>query len=175
MAKSGINIEVQGMNKLFKRLNKLADKELQQEVELWLEGSGMQFLEEVQLMIKSMQVVDTRRLLNSFNKGAQGGVWTKSVGGLRLTVGTNVDYARYVNDGHWTDSKSAGRPYRFVPGTWSGGKFTYIPGHSEGMILALQYIDGKPYFDNAVTAFRKIFAASFETRVRDWTKRVGKG
>lgn len=171
VAKNNIRIEIEGMDKFLKKLERKAGDEFKREVSLWLEGSGMQFLEEVQRMIKSMQVVDTRRLLNSFDKAGQGNVWEKSFDGLSLTIGTNVEYARYVNDGHWTDDPSRGRASRFIPGTWSGGKFTYIPGARTGMVLKLQYIQGRPYFDNAVKVFGAIFARSFEQKLKNWANR----
>ncbi|EEM68486.1 hypothetical protein bthur0009_54820 [Bacillus thuringiensis serovar andalousiensis BGSC 4AW1] len=66
---------------------------LDQNVALWLEASGFQFLEEVQNQIISLAVVDTRRLLNSFTKSDSNNIWRSSDGGLVLEVGTNVEYA----------------------------------------------------------------------------------
>lgn len=164
----GFRIDIEGLDDFMKKVEK-ASPELQKEVEHWVEGSGMQFLEEVQRMIIQMQVVDTRRLLNSFDKGKEGSVWEKSYDGLQLTVGTNVEYARYVHDGHWTDS--SGRASRFVPGVWSGNKFTYSPGADTGMVLKLQYIEGRPFFDNAVKVFSAMFGRSYENKLREWVNK----
>lgn len=166
---SKIHIKVEGMDEFMKRMER-ADKGLKSEVSNWLEASGMQFLEEVQKMIISMQVIDTRRLLNSFDKGGPGNVWNKSFDGLMLTIGTNVEYAKYVNDGHWTDSKR--RPSRFVPGYWSGDKFKYVPGAKTGMVLKLQFIAARPYFDNAKKTFQAIFARSFESKLQGWVDKI---
>ena len=46
-----------------------------------------------------------RLLLNSFHKGSSGTVWELSDNGLTLEVGTNVEYASYANDAHWTCKK----------------------------------------------------------------------
>lgn len=172
MSKTNISVNTEDFEKFAKRLEQVVDKDLQREVKLWLEGSGFQFLEEVQRMIKTMQVVDTRRLLNSFTRGGDGTIWRLSSNGLSLEVGTNVNYARYVNDGHWTDDPSRGRASRFVPGVWQGNSFRYIKGHNEGMVLKLQYIEGRPYFDNAVTVFRAIFERSMGTKLNEWVRRL---
>lgn len=168
MAKNNITVEIEGLQEFLRKVEK-AKTDIKPEVETWLDGSGMQFLEEVQRMIRAMQVVDTRRLLNSFDKGGEGNIWRKTSGGLTLEIGTNVEYARYVNDGHWTDGKR--RKSRFIPGKWSGDKFKYIPGHNEGMVLKLQYIKGRPYFDNARKVFEAIFAESFGKKLDEWVGR----
>lgn len=167
--KNSIHIKIEGMDAFMKRMEK-ASSGLKREVSDWLEASGMQFLEEVQRMIISMGVVDTRRLLNSFDKGADGNVWRKSFDGLTLTIGTNVEYARYVNDGHWTDRK--GRPSRFVPGYWSGDKFRYVPGAKTGMVLKLQFVAPRPYFDNAKKTFQAIFQRSFDSKLQKWVDKI---
>lgn len=85
-------ITTRGFREFSAKLNRMANG-LDQNVALWLEASGFQFLEEVQNQIISLAVVDTRRLLNSFDKGGDGNVWRSSDGGLVLEVGTNVHYA----------------------------------------------------------------------------------
>lgn len=166
-----MRIEIKGLDEFMRKVER-ASPELNREVQLWLEASGHQFLEEVQRMIIAMRVVDTRRLLNSFDKGSDGNIWEKSASGLTLTVGTNVKYARYVNDGHWTDDPSKGRASRFVPGVWSGNTFRYQPGAKTGMVLRLKYIEGRPYFDNAVKVFRGMFQSSFDNKLKDWVARL---
>lgn len=171
MAGNNIDIKIEGLDEFLHKVQTKAGSQFRSEVTTWLDGSGMQFLSEVQRMIKSMQVVDTRRLLNSFDRGGSGGIWRKVSGGLALEIGTNVEYARYVHDGHWTDDRGKGRASRFIPGKWSGGRFTYQPGASTGMVVKLQYIKGRPYFDNAVNVFRAIFARSFANNLDNWVKR----
>lgn len=170
MAKLKINTK--DLDRFMSKLSKQADKDLQKEVALWLEASGFQFLEEVHRMIISMQVVDTRRLLNSFTKGGEGNIWTISSGGLSLKVGTNVDYAVYVNDGHWTNPK--GVKSRFVPGYFKNGKFEYDPKSDTGMVLKQQWIEGQPYWDNALIIFEKMFQESFKKKLVQWSKQLGR-
>ena len=166
-----VTIDTRELDKFMKKLEKVASKDLQKEVIIWLDGSGFQFLEEVQLMIVSMQVVDTRRMLSSFTKGKEGNVWQIGSGGLSLTIGTNVDYARYVNDGHWTNPK--GVQTRFIPGTFKNGKFEYDPSADTGMVLKQQFIEAQPYWDNALVIFEKMFQASFKKKLVSWSKQLG--
>jgi hypothetical protein len=144
-----------------------------------LEAEGMSLLDLVQQKIIALQAVDYRRLLNSFDKGSQGNVWELSNGGLTLTVGTNVKYAQAVNDGHWTVKNKfsriiGGRKARWVPGVWSGNRFIYRPGADEGMLLKEKFIQGKPYWDQALNMFEAIFNQEveewFKNRVHDWER-----
>jgi hypothetical protein len=59
-------------------------------------------------------------------------------------VGTNVEYAQYVNDGF---QQEAGR---FVPGEWRSGTFHYIPGHDSGMVLTGQIVPGAKMFEKTM-------------------------
>lgn len=95
--------------------------------------------------------VDTRLMYSSFSKGSGYGIYNLDMGGLTLTVGTHVKYAKWVNDGHRQ------QPGRFVPGVWSGGRFTYIPGAKTGMVLKASFVEGSHFFDNAVQALEKMF------------------
>lgn len=46
-----------------------------------------------------------------------------------ITVGTSLEYARYVEEGFTQ------RPGQFVPGYWDDEKFVYVPGYPAGMVL----------------------------------------
>lgn len=166
---ANVKIEIEGLDEFMKKLSKKGDTEFKREVATWLDASGFQLLEEIQRMIIAMQVVDTRRLLNSFTKGKDGNVWTISNGGLTLEIGTNVEYAKFVNDGHWANPRGVDK--RFVPGKWENGKFTYIRGHKSGMVLKQQWIEGRPYWDNALVIFEKMFEQSFKNKLRDWVSK----
>ena len=108
-----------------------------------LDDAGEEFLDLVQDGIMKAGNVDTRTLLSSFSKGSGYGVYELDVGGLVLTVGTNVEYAEYVNDGH---RQKVGR---FIPGFWQGSHFIYNPGASTGMVLKASFVEGSHFFDNA--------------------------
>ena len=111
-----VNVDVSEFRAFFQKMGKAASGDFKREMELFLEGLGNEFLRILQDEIVRRKVMDTRQLLASFEKGEQGNVWELSDGDLTLEVGTNVDYASYVNDGHWTNPK--GVQYRFVPGYW---------------------------------------------------------
>ena len=70
------------------------------DLETYKDAMGYTFLAEVRTEILRQQLVDTRLLVNSFQKGGLSNVWNTV--GTALEVGTNVEYAQYVNDGHWT-------------------------------------------------------------------------
>jgi hypothetical protein len=158
-----IRIDSSSLKRFLKALD---GHDLGKEVPRWLEANGFQFLEEVQREIIRLGVVDTRRLLGSFTKGGGENIWQISNGGLTLLVGTNVKYAQYVNDGHKQHK-------RWVPGYWQGDKFTYSPGSNTGMLLHEKRVEGKPYWDNGVIIFERMFEESFRRKLEEWTNRLG--
>lgn len=166
MAKGTKYVKVQGLNELMRKFNHLAGPATKQQIQLFLEKCGMDFLDVVQDQIIAMQVVDTRLLLNSFQPGNGNGIWEIEDGGMTLVVGTNVNYARAVNDGHWTTPK--GVKQRWVPGTWKGDTFEYNPGAKTGMLLKRKFVKEQPYWDNAVNIYEKMFGQQFQTLVNHW-------
>jgi hypothetical protein len=110
--------------------------------------------------------MDTRLLLASFHEGADGNVWEISDAGLTLEVGTNVSYAAYVNDGHWTNPK--GVETRFVPGRWEGDRFIYQPGAKSGMVLKQHWVEGKHYWESAVRIFERMFPNLLDAKLQNW-------
>lgn len=143
------NIRLRGFDEFIRALGDMGD-EAKQDFKDFLDLEGFQFLDAVQDKIIAMEVVDTRRLLNSFDQGSTDGMWSFTNGGLTLSVGTNVEYAAAVNDGHK-------QKRRWVPGVWNNGKFEYRPGADTGMMLTEKFIPGRPYWDNAVQSFERIF------------------
>lgn len=153
---------------------KLGKRGLTKEVNLWLDAMAFQFLEEVQREIIRTESVDTRRLLNSFQKGGEENVWIRNQVGLTFEVGSNLEYAEYVNDGHMTvrDRYSFklkdGRKARWVPGTWSGGRFKYDRNSKDGMLLKEKWVEGTHFYDNAVKIFEKMVERSLERKLDKW-------
>ena len=114
-----VNVDVSEFRAFFQKMGKAASGDFKREMELFLEGLGNEFLRILQDEIVRRKVMDTRQLLASFEKGEQGNVWELSDGDLTLEVGTNVDYASYVNDGHWTNPKGVQyRLSRLLAGRW---------------------------------------------------------
>lgn len=128
-----------------------------------LQDEGEDFLNLVQDAIMSAGNVDTRLLLSSFTKGSGNGIWVLDMGGLTLQIGTNVEYARWVNDGH------SQRPGRFVPGYFDGnGTFRYSPGAGTGMVLKASHVAGSHFFEKACSAFSGYWEATVGAAFEAW-------
>lgn len=160
----------------FQRVGEAARGGFREELESFLESIGEQFLQIVQDEIIRREVTDSRLLLNSFSRGKEGNVWTISEGGMVLEVGTNVEYAAYVNNGHWTIDPTKGKHFllrngemaRFVPGKWDGERFIYDPDAETGMVLKQQKIKEQPYFDSAFTILEEMFPEMAEQKLEEW-------
>lgn len=150
-------------------MERAARGDFRKEFELFLEGLGNEFLRILQDEIVRRKVMDSRRLLASFEKGGDGNVWSIEEGGLVLEVGTSVEYAGYVNDGHWTNTKGVER--RFVPGYWQGDRFIYDPAAKGGMMLKQHWVEGKHYWESALRILDRIYPELLEAKAQDWIDR----
>ena len=83
-----------------------------------------------------------------------------------LEVGTSVEYAGYVNDGHWTNTKGVER--RFVPGYWEGDRFIYDPAAKGGMMLKQHWVEGKHYWESALRILDRIYPELLEAKLQEW-------
>lgn len=113
-----------------------------------LEEIAEEFLKLVQDSIISKGNVDFGKLLASFNKGGPGNIF--QIGDLQVTVGTNVEYAKWVNKGHGQ------QPGRFVPGVWAGGHFRYQAGARTGIVLKASFVKGSGFFDVAENGAQRL-------------------
>lgn len=146
------------------------------ELEQWLDAIGVEFLNEVREQIISRRVIRTSYLLHTFEKGAADNVWEADFGALRLEVGTVLEYALWVNNGHRTFDPEKTRHFtlangelaRFVPGYWKGDEFIYDKSAKGGMVLKFHWVEGKHYFDAAIRAFAPQFEKSFEKKLEEW-------
>ncbi|CUB44684.1 MULTISPECIES: HK97 gp10 family phage protein [Bacillus] len=162
-------MRIKGLDQFVQALHQATHGGLRQEYEIWLEGMGYQFLDIVQDEVIQTQTVDTRRLLNSFHKGDQENIFSMTAGKLKLDVGTNLDYASYVNDGHFTIDPSKNQDRRWVPGRWKGDRFEYDPAEkNSGMLLKFKWVDGSGYWDNAMAIFEMMFERSLERKLQQW-------
>lgn len=161
-----VEFNVSEFRKFFQNMEKVTQSGLRKELEALLEGAGNDFLRVLQDEILRRKVIDTRLLLSSFEKGSEGNVWKLSEGGLTLEVGTNVSYASYVNDGHWTNTKGVAR--RFVPGYWQGDRFIYDPTAKGGMLLKQHWVEGRHYFESALRIYEKLWKAEAEAKMQEW-------
>ena len=158
--------DLKNYSAFFSRLRKAARGDFKQEMTKFLEGMGAEFLRVLEDEIIRRKVIDSRLLLASFHKDGEGNVWETGDGGLTLEVGTNIEYAAYVNDGHWTNPK--GVEVRFVPGRWEGDRFVYEPGAKTGMVLKQHWVEGSHYWESALRIIEKIFPELIEKRLQAW-------
>ena len=160
-----INIDVSEMRQFFEQMGRV-QADFKQEMQLWVEALGSDFLKIVQDEIKRRNVKDSRLLLNSFEKGSDGNVWSLTDGGLTLEVGTNVKYAEWVENGHRQ------QPGRFIPGHWDGegeeARFIYTPGADEGMVLKQQWVNGKHYFESACRIIEAMMPGYLDAKLNQW-------
>lgn len=150
----------------FDRVERAAKGDFRKALETFLDGIGMEFLRIVQDEIIRRKVLDSRLLLASFEKGAEGNVWRLQEGGLVLEVGTNLSYAAFVNDEHWTNTKGVER--RWVPGYWNGDRFIYDPAAETGMLLKQHWVEGTHYFDSALRILDQMLPGFLDKKLQEW-------
>ena len=171
-----LNFDFSSVTKFADKLQRLKNVDIKAEAAQWLDALGLELLRIVEDEIIRRQVVDSRDLLHSFSKGDQANVWEITDGGLTLKVGTRLEYAKFVNDGHRTIDPSKGNYFylpsgemaRFVPGVWHGVHFEYIPGAKTGMVLKQQWIDAQPYWTSALMIFEKMFPDLVGAKFKQW-------
>jgi hypothetical protein len=161
-----VSIETTDIKKFVDQLGTAARGDFRKELAVFIEGVGMEFLKVVQDEIIRKQTVDTRLLLNSFQKSEDGNLFTLNEGNLTVEVGTNVEYASYVNAGHWLNPK--GVQTRFVPGHWSGDRFIYEPGAKTGMLLKQKWVEGSHYWDDAIRIMEEMLPGLMEAKIQQW-------
>lgn len=162
-----VTVDVSDLRAFNDKLRKAAGGDFKKELINFLDGVGFEMLRIIEDEIIRLEAVDTRQLLNSFHKGDKNNIYELDEGDLKLTIGTNVEYAAFVNDGHWANPQ--GIESRFVPGYWtSDGKFRYQKGASTGMVLKQQYIEGKHYIEHSVDIMEKMFPRLVEAKLKQW-------
>lgn len=161
-------MKIKGLDQFIHSLNRASRGGLQRKYEQWLEAMGYEFIDLVQDEIIRTKTVDTRRLLNSFQRGDQDNIFSMTSGSLKLDVGTNLEYASYVNDGHFTIDPAKNQDRRWVPGRWKDERFEYDPAAKTGMLLKFQWVDGSGFWDNAMAIFELMFERSLERKLQQW-------
>lgn len=166
MANTGVRVDFGDFEEFFKLLRRVAGGDFKEELQKFLEGLGYEFLRILEDEIISRKVVDTRLLLASFHKGDKNNVWEMNENRVSLEVGTNVKYAQYVNDGHWTNPK--GTAVRFVPGRWQGDRFIYEKGASTGMVLKQKWVEGSHYWEASLRILERIYPDLLAEKLEEW-------
>ena len=167
MAGRYVSIDTTELRRFIERLNQAGrGKEFEKELSRFLDAIAVEFLSYVQDFIIQAGSVDTRLLLNSFQKSGEGNVFIAQEGGLQIEVGTNVEYASFVNDGHWLNPR--GVDMRWVPGEWQGERFIYQPGAKTGMLLKQKWIEGSHYFADAIRLMERMAPQFMERKMEQW-------
>lgn len=167
MAKRYVRIETPEFREFVNKLGQAGNGQVfKKELQTFMEGIADEFLRIVQDEIIRTKTMDTRLLLNSFQKSGDGNVYILSDGGMTIEVGTNVGYASFVNDGHWTNPK--GVKIRWIPGHWSGDRFVYDPGAKTGMLLKQKWVEGTHYFDSAIRLMEQMIPKVLEAKMQQW-------
>lgn len=164
-----IDIDMSEFKAFFGSMEKAAKGDFRKELDLFLEGLGNEFLRIVQDEIIRRKVMDTRLLLASFEKDTEGNIWRIEDDGLTLEVGSSVDYAKFVEDGHWKNPKGVKK--RFVPGYWQGDRFVYDPEAKTGMVLKQDWVEGKHYFESALRILNRIYPEMLDRKMQEWLDR----
>ena len=157
-----VTFDVSQLKQFADKLEAAGKGDFKQELILWVDAIGNEFLNMVVDQVISRGATDTRNLLSSFMKGGAGNVWQSSDGGLTLEVGTDVEYAKWVNDGHKQ------QPGRFIPGSWNGDRFIYQPGAKTGMVLKAQWVEGKHYWEAAIRTMEAMMPNYIDAKLNQW-------
>lgn len=164
----------------FERMGRAARGDFRKEMEEFLEGIGFEFLRIVEdEFIKRHKNTGEGLLVASFRKGGKGNVWKLEDNGLTLEVGTNVEYASYVNYGHRTfDPEKTnhfklpnGELARFVPGHWEGNRFVFDKNADSGMVLKLHFVEGIHFWEPSIEAIKHIYQKALERKLQEWIDR----
>ncbi len=171
-----VTIDISEFEEFFSKLGS-AGKDFKNDLALFLEATGEQFLTILQDEIIRKGHVDTRLLLQSFTKGDDENIFVLHKENLTLEIGTNLEYAYYVNNGHNTvTANSPGAFYigkskkvaRWVPGNWNGKDFEYDPSSNDGMILTQKFVPGTKFWESGIKILEEMLPEYMEAFMEDW-------
>lgn len=157
-----VTFDVSQLKAFADKMESAGKGDFKKELALWVDAIGNEFLDMVVQEIISRKATDSRNLLASFSKGGNGNVWSSGDGGLTIEVGTDVEYAKWVNDGHKQ------QPGRFIPGVWNGDRFIYQPGAKTGMVLKAQWVEGKHYWEAAIRTMENMMPKLIDAKLEQW-------
>jgi hypothetical protein len=136
---------------------KAVQKEYDAFIRKFLLEMGMRTLAQT----KKLTPVDTGRLRNTWELSAV----YRDGDELYVVIFNPVEYASFVEDGHMQRN-------RFVPGSFLGGKFEYIPGYPMGMVLSNKWIPGYHMARIAITKIEQEIPKRFERAFRNFVTRL---
>ena len=126
MADSDVGFSIEGWDEFVERFSAMVDK-WEDKKKILLERMGNIYHSEIIPHVP----VDTSRLVDSI------AVFGEGISQDYIEVGTNVEYALYVNDGHVQHK-------RFLPAERLsvGGRAKYLKEGSKGIMLSERYVKG---------------------------------
>lgn len=163
MARDGFNVN--GLKEWQKALAQMGGPELDELKSRILRTAGLRTLE----YVDDLTPVRSGRLKGSMSMGDKDNVFQVKVNRQvsEVLVGTNVSYAKYVNDGF---QQKAGQ---FVPGYWDArGNFQYDRNADSGMVLTGKIVPGAHMFDKALDNLDDDLPAIVEYEFRRMYRRV---
>jgi hypothetical protein len=140
-------VSVHDFDGLAKKFKKLSDEGVNQILKNIAEAVGETLLNLVIDEIDKQDLIDTGVMWNSFTRGENNNIWEWDIdrNSITIEVGSNLPYARHLNDGY-TIHKA-----HFVPGYWAtNGTFVYDPRAKTGFMARPRSFIGRHYFDIAV-------------------------
>lgn len=161
---SNIDFEIEGWAEFVEKFSEFVDKWEAKRAVL-LKRMGNIYCEEVQKELQAGHHVDTSRLVDSifvFGEGISQGY---------VEVGTNVEYALYVNDGHVQHK-------RFLPAERLsvGGKAKYLKNRNQkGIMLQERYVAGAFFMEKGFESAKPRLERLIESFMRDCAREVEGG
>ncbi|BAH44511.1 hypothetical protein BBR47_35340 [Brevibacillus brevis NBRC 100599] len=157
-------VDKRDLERMYKRLKKHHKREVQVSMDRVARMAGMQVLRGAQDRVPVRDGI----LRASLIIGNRKNIFDLVLGGLRaeITVGTNLSYARYVEEGFTQ------REGQFVPGYWDREKFIYVPDHPDGMVLKGKRVPGVHYFARSVAEVESIMDELVKEELDDLARRL---
>jgi hypothetical protein len=155
MADSDLGFSIEGWDEFVENFAEFVDKWEAKKAEL-LNRMGSIYQRDVQSNVP----VDTSRLVDSIF------VFTDGIPQDYVEVGTNVEYALYVNDGHVQHK-------RFLPADRlsAGGRTKYLKDGSKGIMLKERYVNGAFFmekgFNDAKPKLERLINSFMESCARE--------
>ncbi|MDH6351924.1 HK97 gp10 family phage protein [Brevibacillus sp. 1238] len=152
------------LERLYKRVKKRSQREAQFSMDRVARASALQVLRGAQDRVPVRDGI----LRASLTIGHASNVFDLVLSGLRaeVTIGTNLSYARYVEEG-FTQRKG-----QFVPGYWDREKFIYVPDHPGGMVLKGKRIPGVHFLARSEAEVESIMDELVKEELDDLARRL---
>lgn len=152
-----MGFEVEGLEEWKQKLLKLSDEVFPKEKERELRKLGLM----VEREIKPLIPVDTGRLRDSIN--------TQLIDQNTAEVGTDVDYAKWINDGHLVSQRFLPAKYLDTP----AGRKYLKDGNTKGIMLHPQYILGKHFMEKGLQNAEPKTRAELDAWLDEMLRKLG--